>query len=582
MKKLLLATVTGAAIASGAYVVSQQEKGYTPLPQLDYVPADSIFFWSQLESFPYLNYLDVLPEAFKSTYQVNAFVEEMKGQGSELDKNALFFLNLVEQYAKSLESSTNFANIWGADNELKLLSYTVGLLPVLRAELGNVDAFKKTLTEAADKAGVTYTDSDVDGTPVTKFTIEHEGQKVFDLVLATQGKWTTITADTPFNSPEDLKVALAISKPAKSLSSTGKVERYIKDYQFDGASLAYLDNKLLVDTLTAKDPQSTAVKMLDNILAMAGNPAALDMVRNEACQKDFSDMANKWPAVVSGTNHFDVTTNQVNIDVSTIVASTDQKILNAISNLRGFVPAHTQTAENGLVTLGLGLNAAQLSPTVNTLWAAFSGAEFTCQPLVMAQAQSKDVNPAMLAMATGMLGSLQGVSFSIFDVDIAEKVDQPGEVEFSKLSGLVTVSANDATALFNMAKSLAPEFSSVNLPEDGTPVKVNDFLPPEYELDKPLYLALKGQHIALYSGEEATKHADALTAQVVEANGMISFGLDAKKLVPLIEKGSKLSSEEFPEELHNLFGDGYQMHLNFDANNQGLVTDVQMNVKKHN
>ncbi|KZN29690.1 hypothetical protein [Pseudoalteromonas luteoviolacea] len=580
MKKLLLATVTGAAIASGAYVVSQQEKGYTSLPQLDYVPADSIFFWSQLESLPYLSYLDVLPEAFKNTYQVNVFMEEMKAQEAELDKSALFFLNLVEQYAKSLESSTSFANIWGADNELKMLAYSVGLLPVMRAELGNVNAFQKTLTEAADKAGIAYQQSDVDGIPVTKFTIDHEGQKVFDLVLSVQGKWVTLTADTPFNSPEDLQVALAITKPVNSLSSTGKVERYIKDYQLDGASLGYLDNKLLVDALTAKDPQSSTTKMLDNILALSGSPNALDMVRNEACQKDFSDMANKWPAVISGTKSFDISANQANFEVSTIVASTDQKILTAISNLRGFVPAHTQNADKGLVTFGLGLNAAQLSPTVNTIWAAFSSAEFSCQPLLMAQAQSKETNPAMLAMATGMLGSMQGVSFSIFDIDIAEKADQPGAVELSKLDGLATISANDATALFNMAKSFSPEFSSINLPEDGTPVEVNDFLPPDYQLDKPLYFALKGQHIALYTGEEAEKHANALASQAVEANGMITFGLDTKQLVPLIEKGSKLAGEEVPEELHNLFGDGYQMHMVFDANNQGLTTDVKINIKK--
>ena len=64
MKKLLLATVTGAAVASGAYLVSNQNESYTSLPQLDYVPADTVFFWSQLEGFPYLKYLDVLPLCF--------------------------------------------------------------------------------------------------------------------------------------------------------------------------------------------------------------------------------------------------------------------------------------------------------------------------------------------------------------------------------------------------------------------------------------------------------------------------------------------------------------------------------------
>ncbi|KZN34333.1 hypothetical protein N480_22275 [Pseudoalteromonas luteoviolacea S2607] len=587
MKKLLLATVTGAAIASGAYVVTQQDNGYTPMSQLDYVPADTIFFASQLESFPYLKYLDLLPNAFKSNYEINTFVEEMKAHelemkalGQEPDQNAIFFMNVMEQYAKSLESSESFANIWGVDNELKMLVYSVGLLPVIRAELGDVAAFNNTLKNAADKAGVSYLDSDIDGTPVTKFAIEHAGQKVFDLILATHGKWVTLSADTPFNSPDDLKVALAIAKPATNLNSTGKIEHYLKEYQLDGQSISYLDNKLLVDTLTAKDPQSTSVKMLDNILALSGSTNALDMIRNEACQNDFSDMAKKWPAIISGTESMSISANHANFKVSNIIASTDQKILTAISNMRGFVPAHTQGAEDALFSIGLGLNAAQLSPTVNTIWAAFSSAEFSCQPLVMAQAKSKETNPAMLAMATGMLGTLQGVSLSLLDIDIAEKAEQSQEVEFSKLDLLATISADDAIALFNMAKSFVPELANLNLPEDGSPVEVNSFLPVDYQLDKPVYLAIKGQHIALFTGEDAGKHADALSTQTVEANGMITFGLDTEKLLPLIKKGSELAGEELPEEFQALFGEGYQMHITFDATNQGLITDIIADFQK--
>ena len=154
MKKLLLAAVTGTAVASGAYFVSNQNNSYTPLPQLDYVPADTVFFWSQLEGFPYLEYLDVLPDAFKNTHQFDDLVEHI--QQSDASSNERFFVSLMESYTNSLNSSEAFANTWGADNDFKMLSYSVGLLPVGRAKLANVETFVQTIKTAADKSGVRY------------------------------------------------------------------------------------------------------------------------------------------------------------------------------------------------------------------------------------------------------------------------------------------------------------------------------------------------------------------------------------------------------------------------------------------
>ncbi|TMP78281.1 hypothetical protein CWB73_17165 [Pseudoalteromonas phenolica] len=578
MKKLLLATVTGAAVASGAYLVSNQNESYTSLPQLDYVPADTVFFWSQLEGFPYLKYLDVLPSAFKNTHQVDELLKVME-QGSP-SSNELFFINLFKAYSNSLNSSADFANTWGADNEFKLIGYSVGLLPVARAQLANVDTFLQTVKSAADNAGIRYETSQLEGLPVTRFVIEQGSEKVLDLVVSTKGNWVTVTADTPFNTENDLKIALAATQPTKALSQTGRIEQYIQDYQLDGHSVGYLDTTLLVDAITAKDPQSNTTKMLDSLLALSGNQDALNMVRNPECQKDFSDMASNWPAIVSGTQSIDITSQYADVKVSTVFASNDNKVLDAISKTRGFLPAHTKNIGSAMVSLAYGVDASQISPMVNTVWARFASAEFSCQPLVAAQAQSKDANPAALAMMTGMLGSLKGMSLSVLDMDIIEHAENPGMPDFKSLDLLLTVSADDVEALFNIAKSFAPQFASLTLPEDGSAIEMNEYLPPGLELNASLYLALKGQHLALYTGELGEKFANSLTEQTVEANGFMAFSVDSNKFFKSLIKAAEIAGEEMPEEFERFIGQNTQMQINLDVADKGIVTDAEIVIKK--
>ena len=578
MKKLLLATVAGVAVASGAYFVSNQNDTFTSLPQLDYVPADTIYFWSQLEGFPYLKYLDVLPSAFKDTHQIDELVKLMKQDGPT--SNELFFINLFEAYTSSLISSDNFAKTWGADDDFKFIGYSVGLLPVARAQLADVEVFLQTIKTAADNANVRYETSKLEGLPLTRFFIEERGEKAFDIVISSKENWVTVTADTPFNTEDDLSIALTAKQPSNPLSKTGRLEKYINDYRLDGQSVAYVDTTLLVDVITAKNPQNNTTKMLDSLLALSGSQDAFNEVRNPECQQDFSDMANNWPAIISGTQRIDITSQYADIKVSTVVASTDSKVLDAIAKARGFLPSHTTNVSDAMMSFAYGMDASQISPMVNTLWARFASAEFTCQPLLAAQAKSKNSNPAALAMMTGMFGALKGVSLSVLDMEIAESAQNPHQPNFKSLDFLATVSAQDVSALFNMAKSFAPMFSNLILPEDGAAIEVNEFLPPNVEFDAPIYLSLKGQHLALYSGERAKKLANSLTDQTIEANGMMAFSINSDKFFENILKMTEISGQEMPDEFNQFIKQNTQMQINLDVAEKGIVTDAEIVIKK--
>ncbi|MDK2596167.1 hypothetical protein [Pseudoalteromonas obscura] len=576
MKKSLLALVTGTAIASGGYFIAQQGANNNNFAHLDNVPDDTLFLWSQLNSFPYLQYLDVLPDTLKNVDDINNFVAAMQGQ--EVDSNTQFLLNILDKYANSLKSSKQFTSTWGVNSDFQALAYSVGLLPVLRAELGDPQVFKNTVINAAKEANIQYEDTNIEGIPVTKFLIEQEGNKIFDLLVAIDGKWVTVTFDTPINDQNDLKIALGITAPTTPLSSTDKVQRYIQDHQLDGHALAYLDTRLLADMLTAKDPQSKSTQMLDKILALTDSENALDSVRNPNCQQDFSDIANKWPAVITGTQAYEFSNNYGDITVSSVIASTDTKVLNALKNIRGFLPQHTQSDSDAMLALGIGFNASQLSPSVNTIWAAFASAQFNCEPLAQLQAQSKDANPAPLAMATSMLGTLKGVSLTVFDANIADLV-RVDNTDLSSVDMLLTVSADDMLALFNMAKSFAPDLAGLTLPADGSAIEVNQYLPPDYQSTAPLYLALKGQHLTLYIGKTAQQTADALSTQTVTANGMVNFAVNTDKIMPMLLQAAELSGEPITDDMAELLRESGKVHFSLDTTDKGIVADITIKVE---
>lgn len=578
MNKLLLGSLAGAAVLTGAYLVSNQNNGYASLPQLDYVPADTVFFWSQLEGFPYLKYLDVLPSALHDTQQFDDIIAEMQQDSSPNAQQ--FLIHLMDAYMKSMESSENFANTWGADDDFKYLGYSVGLLPVARAQLGNVDAFVNTIKSAADKANIRHETSQLEGLPVTRFKLGQEREKSFDIIVSTKGNWVTVTADTPFNTESDLKVALAITKPSKSLSETGRLEQYIKDYKLDGHSLAYLDTTLLVDAITAKDPQNNTTKMLDSLLTLTGAQGALDAVRNPECQQDFSDMASNWPAIVSGTQHIDITSKYADVKVSTVFASADSKVLDAVSKARGFLPEHTLNVGNSMVSMAYGIDASNISSAVNTVWGRFASAEFTCPLLVAAQAQAKDQNPAAMAMMAGMVGSLKGMSLSVLDVELGEHAQNPGAIDFKSLDVLLTASADDPETLFNIVKNFVPQLTDLNLAKDGSAIELNKYLPPGFELNASVYLAIKGQHLALYTGKLGEQYANSLTDQAIEANGFIAFAVDSNRFFKALLQGAEITGEAIPPELEQFMGQNTQLQINLDVASKGIVTDTKVVIKK--
>lgn len=568
-----LGIVAVVAVVAGGYFYSRDNNITPTLPQLDYIPADTALFWGQLKPFAYSRYFDMLPAAMKNTDDLTPVIESLS---QSQDKNSLFLASILKAYQMSLTSSAAIKQTWGVGDEYQGLAYTVGLLPVIRFQVAQQGALVSTINKAATEAGISYTKDSIDGVALTRYAIDIDDQ-AFQLIASVTDGWATLTFNTPFNDEQDLRLALALDKPEESLAQSGKIARYTKKYSLDGGSIAYVNNIAITNAITAKHP-SRLNKMLDAVFDKTNSAQAFSAVRTAQCQNDFSDIANNWPATVTGTTKVMITDKQADFSMMSIIESSDQDLMNTLSSVRGFIPKHTASLNSQMLSVAYGVDIAKIPPLANTVIKTFNNADFQCQLLSQYQQQTKELNTMGLAMMSSMANGIQGISFSLQDLNVSEDVN--GEPKIKKLDALVTLSSNDIDTLIFTAKSFLPMLGNVAIPEDGQAVIVNDLIPSPIPLDFDIKLAKKGQHLVLYTGEQSEGIANAMQSELIEKNGLLSVGFDFNALIVPIIDLIEMSDQPLPKELEQLKSQTMSVHFNSDIMQHGITVDSNMQISK--
>ncbi|MBS3796723.1 hypothetical protein [Pseudoalteromonas sp. BDTF-M6] len=579
MKKVLVGAAVVAALGAGVYYQqTNQTSAAINLAELDYVPADTVFFASQLAPFPYEQYAKLLPATMLSDEQRGQFSEITEALRQEGDATAVFIAEVVSKYEQAMVNQSA-DKIWGFGSELRYLTYAVGLMPVARIELAEPQTFIATLKEAADKAGLNYQEETLANTAYTRFILEAKQGQSLELITSVQGQWLTLTLSSDMiTSDDDLALALATKKPANSLAGTGRLQAYAKKYDWDGSSVNFIDNKALVSALVAEKPSRLGT-MIDTFIAKAGKEDALDALRTPGCKKDLPAIATKFPAVVWGTSDLEVTNSYANFDADVIFESSDSDLLGTLATLRGFIPQHVTQADAAILSLGYGIDVSKVGSLTNTLWSSFTQAEFECEPLLMAQEQAQGANPMAIAMATGMFAGVKGVSVTINDLEL--DLTNPHAPDIKEFSGLVTLSADDPMTLINTAKSLVPELAQVTIPSDGSAVSVSELLEMGMEHDLDVKLAVKGNHITLYTGEQAQQQAGALQNQALEANGLLGMTVNLAPLMEIVVAANEASGQELPPELKALAEQNISGSMTTDINGHGIQLSSSSHIRKN-
>jgi hypothetical protein len=568
MRKTLIAV---AVIAAGALAYYQFGPGMASAPDvagLDYVPADTALFSAQVTPIDlgsYLSSLGMGPQYYDANMQ--KMFADMAAESTEPQHK--FGLALIQTYMNALANPAALSANTGIKAQMRSLAYMVGLSPVLRMELGDEAAFWRLFDDAEKSSGFSHVAQQINSVKYRQYRFSHE-ELSMDLLVSVQDGWATIALTSEKFDKQHLAIMMLAEKPEQNLANTSVIKDFQQKYQLEKGAYGYLSTPQFTKFLTSKDGNRLA-KDIEAVFGAQTN-VALAAWRNPACEADVAAISASWPGMFID-NKFDLS-NSALLKVSgrMLIPTENQETVKLLSALRGFLPAHTSAVHSsGLFSTAIGLDVAQLAPTLGKLWSGLTEPAYTCQPLAEMQTQMKQSNPlAMVAMA-GMASGLQGLSVTINDAELDLSTSN-----LKSADALFTISAENARTFFEGLKALYPPLASVALPAAGEVLDLATLIPEVAMLGIQPKLALSDSHLLVYVGPTATAQSEAVAKETLTKNGLLSFGMDYGRFFKTMESAMKASGTEVPADFQQFSNSNMKMTLKMDINQQGFVINSDM------
>lgn len=570
MNKMAIAAVV-LAVGAGGYFLSQQGASVVKNdPMLDFIPADTVMFSGQLAPFPLKDYL----YSIAGNYQTNGMDEILQLNASSSEQER-FFVSLYKQYMNVLPTPDVLLATYGLPDSVKSYFYTLGALPVMKIQLSNPDAFWAELDRAEQDSGLAHTTGIVGETEYRAYSLtDANEQEQINLVFAEKQGWLTVTLNTSFNQVELLEMALGEKPVEQPLSGTTLLQDIAKSHGFMQDSISFVNHVELIKGLTTADGNMLA-KQISKMAETQGEDPFAEL-KIPTCQTEFAAIAANWPRTVMGLNSYSISREESDIDAVVVVESHNQVILSALAKMRGFIPAFDNSDHDNILSMALGLDVNQLAPALTEVWKDLQTPSYQCEALAQMQGELDELNPAMLGMMTGMANGVKGMSVTLADYKLTEV---NGEPSFEKLDALVTVSAENPIMLIDMVKPFFPPLANIDLKDNGDPVDITPLLmlPPEFGVSAKM--AVKGNHLVVYTGDRGTELADGLFKQTLSANGFFDFAVDYQKMfMPLVDV-IEMSGEPMPEELEALKDYNMRLKMSVDFTDKGIVIGSKVNSK---
>lgn len=539
MKNGILYAAIAAALGAGAYYAIQQQNAGNTAGTLNYVPADTLVFMGDLEPASWKETISPLQARFSqlftggtstSVQEIERLQKEIDAKPDEWNDGLRVLFGLYAEYVTMLTKGTINPQDLGFSDKLDAAFYTVGALPVLRFKLENEANFDKLITAAE-----TRTKAKADTAKLKEFSYKryffNKDKHPVAFAIGKKDGFAILTLDLGDMVPaDDLAIAFGITKPAKSLKQAATLEQLVQSYGFRKNSLGFINNELLIKTLTRAD--SPLAKLLDKISEGESNKSLAEY-RTPECQKDIESIASLWPREIFGYTNLDTKGDPIRFDSTFKVESKDAATMASLQKLRGFIPDYGKE-DKSLFKAAIGLNVDELAPVTTELWNRATQAQFTCTSLKDIQNSLKMTNPSMLAMGTAMVQGLQGASLDLQELKLKNNATEMPAVE--KLSFVASVSSKQPQQLWGMLSMASPELAAqVKLPADGQSVDLP--VPPIMQLPGKIKLGLYGQHITVFTGDQGAKFAASLAKQPLAANGFYQLGLDYGLLADMAQFG---------------------------------------------
>ena len=455
---------------------------------LAFVPADTPYVYANLEPLP-----AAVTERWSRHMQ--AYWPHLFGTYDELlqkaatgktDAQAQRWIKISRTLLDELKTHDSWDKLRqvGLRPDGHIALYGVGMVPVLRMELGDPAAFRAEIATIEGKTG--------ENIPVAKTGAQEYWQLGNDklaAVIAIEGTHLVLTVVPP-NASDSLKQnLLGLTRPAQNLAASGALQALARLYGYSAYGAGYFDFVRLTERLTAT-PTGTDAEFA-RALGLPDN-TALDA----ACRSEFLDLARKFPRFVMGAEELSAERMRIGAQLE-IENALAQQFAAAIGAAPG-----TGAPGEGVIDVSLALPVLKLKDFWIKQIDAVTAKPYACASLAKLGNAMIESRAKVDVTVPPPFSDAVGVRFTLdkFALDTTAKAPD--------VSGKLLFASSNPQAAMAMAQLAVPGLAKVKIAADGKAIA----LPPEIvpaASAPPLYVAMSAQAIGLAAGAEQGQSLEA-------------------------------------------------------------------------
>ena len=416
---------------------------------LRYVPADSAYLFAKIGPMPDAYTARVKPQMDIINAENRKLVEKaILGDRDEGDE-------LPPEFEQMLELFTDLNDLMTADGlasagiapESQILVYANGVLPVLRVQLDDVDAFNAKLADLTQQSGLELETASLSGTDYRFLTID----KLKLALLVYDGQAVVSVAPGDAND-DQLQSLLGLRLPAENIAEAGTLAEIAQRYGFKPHYIGFSSTEKLLAAALASGG------LIDRALVEAGRGPISDAL-SDVCKAELEAVASVAPRIVMGVRNADAT----GVD-SSVIFELREDIAAGLRGLASPVPG-LGTLDAGLLTFGMSFNAKVARDFAAQRFESIVADPFECELMAginAVAAQGLELIERQPVPPTAY--DFKGFILSVEDIAGLTPGAAPTDLD-ARISGLLAI--DNPESVMALGNLFVPEIAALELKPDG-------------------------------------------------------------------------------------------------------------------
>jgi len=404
--------------------------------------------------------------------------------------------------------------------------YGLGLLPVMHVEISDVARLNAMISRIEERFGQPIPTESLNSIQFRRFDM---GQLVGVLAIREKPiRIMTLALLPTTNLQQYLPLVLGLEQPEKSIASESVLQDLIKDQAYTGHGEGYLDLVRVSELLLGKGAGLHASVWRDmKIPVRQPSQACVDLVEKTV---------PRVPRYLAGTHR--ASDNEYAI---TALLETDQIIAKTMQGIAAPVPG-LGLPSAAAFSMGMGVHIPALRNAVSAVISYLIEEGRQCE-WVDVQRLRRTLPKLTLALGP-FSAAIKGFNLELYDL-----IFKQGSSDLEKMDLRLLLAVDDPRGVYSMLGMLEPKLLALDIPEDGTPVR----MPVEkvHSSAPASFVAIKGKALAFGIGDSGRDALPGLLdARTKEPAPMLVFQYDAARLFESIYGLQQLAARTLPEATH--------------------------------